>query len=376
MSARTELAPLPARWAARRPAPSVLHLDSAAASRQSEATLAATAAHARSEAVAGAYVAEAAAQPVIEQGRADLARLLGVPTDGVAFVEGASAALATLLRVWPLPRQACVAVAGAEWGPNTEAFRGHGHRLVDLAVDGTGSVDLAALERHLADDPPDLVHLTHAASHRGLLQPAAEIARLARAAGVPVWVDAAQALGHVDAASGADAVYGTSRKWLAGPRGVGMLAVAQRWWGGLRVPRPAMAPPDLPPVRYLDSHDAHVAGRVGLANAVRELVGDGPDAVHARLAGLGRRAREVLDSVPGWRVDDGCSAIVALYPAAGQDVPAVRARLLSEFGILTTSCRPARAPRDMTGPLLRLSPHVDADDAAFERLHAALAALG
>jgi pyridoxal 5-phosphate dependent beta-lyase len=48
-------------------------------------------------------------------------------------------------------------------------------------------------------------------------------------AGVPLWVDAAQALGHVDTARGADAVYATSRKWLTGPRGVGLLAVTEPW---------------------------------------------------------------------------------------------------------------------------------------------------
>ena len=38
-------------------------------------------------------------------------------------------------------------------------------------------------------------------------------------------LDAAQSLGHVDVDLGADAVYATSRKWLAGPRGVGVLCV-------------------------------------------------------------------------------------------------------------------------------------------------------
>ncbi len=36
---------------------------------------------------------------------------------------------------------------------------------------------------------------------------------------MPVWVDAAQAVGHVASRVGATAVYGTSRKWLRGPDG-------------------------------------------------------------------------------------------------------------------------------------------------------------
>ena len=49
------------------------------------------------------------------------------------------------------------------------------------------------------------------------------MAALCREAGVPLVVDAAQSLGHTDVDLGADVVYGTSRKWLAGPRGVGVL---------------------------------------------------------------------------------------------------------------------------------------------------------
>ena len=86
---------------------------------------------------------------------------------------------------------------------------------------------------------------------------------------------------------------GTSRKWLTGPRGVGLLCV-----------RPALAaeltpvlplPPDVPPLRAFESGEAHVAGRVGLVLAVGEHLAAGPDRVRARLAALGRATRELLD---------------------------------------------------------------------------------
>jgi pyridoxal 5-phosphate dependent beta-lyase len=306
---------------------------------------------------------------VVEQGRASLAALLAMPADGAAFVEGASAGLATLLRVWPLTRGSRVAVAPSEWGPNREAFAAAGHELVELPVDSSGAVDIDALEAWVRADPPALVHLVQAASHRGLVQPVREVVRAA--GGVPVWVDAAQALGHLDTATGADAVYATSRKWLAGPRGVGIVAVAERHWHSLRVTRPGLAPAGLAPMRYLDSHDAHIAGRVGLANAVTEFVADGPEAVWARLLEVGRLTRAVLGEVPGWTVDDGAGAITALTPTAGQDVAAVRAGLLAA-GILTTVSTAARAPGELAGPTLRVSPHVDADEAALERLARAL----
>ena len=56
----------------------------------------------------------------------------------------------------------------------------------------------------LNEDPPDLVHLTAVASHSGMVQPLAMIAQLCRELGLPLVVDAAQALGQVDCAVGAD----------------------------------------------------------------------------------------------------------------------------------------------------------------------------
>ncbi len=357
------------QWAARRPATRVTHLDSAAAGRSSHATLAASAAHARREAEVGAYVAQEEAHEQLEVGRRSLAALLGVPPAGLAFLESASVALGALLASWPLSAGDTVGVVAAEWGPNLEAFAARGLRVVELVSDGDGALDLHELERRLADDPPTVVHLTQVTSHRGLVQPVAAAVELCRVAGVACWVDAAQALGHVDAATGADASYATSRKWLAGPRGVGMLAIAERAWRGLEVRRSALAPDDLAPVAHLESHEAHIAGRVGLAVAVADYLESGADRVAHRLDEVGRLTREALAEVPGWRVvGSGAGAITAVAPTAGQEVLATRSRLLAEHGVLTTACAPARAPRELTAPVLRISAHVDCTAADLARL--------
>jgi pyridoxal 5-phosphate dependent beta-lyase len=362
----------------RRPPSRVLHLDSAAAGRQSRATLEATAAHARLEAETGAYVAQGQAQDVLERLRGDVAELFGVPPGGVAFVESATNALAGLLDAWSLPPGRPVGVVPAEWGPNIEMLTHRGLDTVLLDTDDAGRVDLDALQRTLDVDPPAFVHLTQVTSHRALVQPVAEAAAICRAAGVPLWVDAAQAIGHVPTDCGADATYATGRKWLAGPRGVGFLAVAEAHWDALDPFRDPLAAAGQAPPRYLESPEAHVAGRVGLAAAVREFIDDGPPAVLARLDELGRLARAVLADVPGWGsadFADAPGAITALRATAGQDVAEVRQRLLAEQAILTTAVAPARAPRDIRGPLLRVSPHVDCTQDDLERLAAGLAAV-
>jgi len=370
------------RWQRERPRPTVLHLDAAAAGRSSSATLAAVADHALLESVAGGYVAEDRAHAPLEQMRRDVAGLMGTDADGVAFLESATAALEALVDAWPLRAGARVGVAAAEWGPNLEILVQRGLVVEELMVDDHGVLDLAALAVRLRDAPPDVLLVDQVAAHRGLVQPAAAVVTVGRQFGVPVWIDAAQALGHVPVAAG-DAVVGTSRKWLTGPRGVGMLAVAEEHRATLRVRRAAKHA-DLPAVRHLEASEAHIAGRVGLGVAVREYLALGPDLVHARLDEVGRLVREAVQTLDGWvvaRPGAPAGAITGLLATAGQDVVRTRDRLLHAHGILTTVCLPWRAPLEMSAahgvpqaPVLRVSPHVDlaADD--LERLCRALAA--
>ncbi len=197
---------LAAAWRKARPRPAGRHLDSAAMSRQSHRVLEAAAHHARHEAELGGYVAEATADDLLQQGRSVLGGLVGMAAADVAFVESAQAALVALLTGWRLPAGARVACLPGEYAPNIAQLRTYGLRPEPLPVDGLGRADVDGVERLLADDPPSFVHLTHIPSHRGLHQPAAEIAALCRAAGVPLVLDAAQSLGHADVDLGADGV--------------------------------------------------------------------------------------------------------------------------------------------------------------------------
>ena len=364
---------LAAAWRKARPRPAGRHLDSAAMSRQSHRVLEAAAHHARHEAELGGYVAEATADDLLQQGRSVLGGLVGMAAADVAFVESAQAALVALLTGWRLPSGSRVACLPGEYAPNIAQLRTYGLRPEPLPVDGLGRADVEGVARLLADDPPSFVHLTHIPSHRGVLQPAPEIAALCRDAGVPLVLDAAQSLGHTDTDLGADVVYGTSRKWLAGPRGVGFLCA-----------RPAIAalltpvlpePEGVPPMRAFESGEAHVAGRVGLVVAIGEHLAAGPDRVRERLAALGAATRELLDGVGGWQVIepfDHPTATTTLRPPDGVDVVTARSQLLSEHGIVVSAIGPERAPGEMTGPVLRVSPHLDA---ALEDLEALATAL-
>ena len=266
---------------------------------------------------------------MLAEGRAALGKLLGVPADGVTFTRSGEAALGALLDIWPLPAAATIAVAPSEWGPNLDAFAARGLRLAQIPAAGDGTVDLAALERMLAAppaDPPAVVHLVQVTSHRGLVQPVAEAAALCRAAGVPLWVDAAQALATWTPCAAPTRSTRPAASGPTGPRGVGVLGVAGPWWDRLRcAPEVEMRsrPADTSPLRLVAVTEANVAAWVGLCTAVDEYLAAGPTLIWARLAEVGRQTREALADLPGWAVADPVaapSAIVALRATNGQDV--------------------------------------------------------
>jgi hercynylcysteine S-oxide lyase len=365
------------RWRAARPPVAGLHLDSAACSRQSFAVIDAAAQHARNEAEVGGYVAAEAATPVLDAGRAAFAALTGMSDAEVVFTTGSLNALDLLLGAWPAERRTVACLPG-EYGPNLAMLAAHGfdRRLLPTLEDGRVALDDAALA--LDADRPDLVHLTAVASHRGVVQPLAMIAQLCVELGLPLVVDAAQALGQVDCAVGADVTYASSRKWIAGPRGVGFLAVRPDLIEQLC---PRLGAPSLTVARQLEFGEANVAARVGFSVALGEHLAYGPELVRARLAEVGAIGRRILADAPGWAVVEEVeepSAITTLTPIDGADPQAVRAWLLTEQRIVTTYASVERAPLELTAPVLRISPHVDAtpDDLTIfaEALEAATAA--
>ena len=191
-------------------------------------------------------------------------------------------------------------------------------------------------------------------------------------------IDAAQALGHIDCAMGADAIYSSSRKWIAGPRGVGVLAVQPALAERLR---PRLPPPEwnLPftVMERLEHGEANIAARVGLSVALGEHLAAGPEQIRARLAELGGLTRNTLAEVDGWRVVepvDEPTSITTLAATKGADPQRVRAWLIAERGIVTTYAEVQRAPFELSAPVLRVSPHVDSTAEDLEIFAEALVA--
>lgn len=360
MSARTGQA-----WRDARSVAPPGHLDAAGCNVPSDRVLDAVVAHLRLERERGGY----AAVPDFTVPKSALAALVGAGPEDVAFLESGTAAMAALLGGWRLAPGSRVGHARTEYGSTLMLLRHlaarRGWRLVELPVDGDARLEPEGLRAELAAGL-DLVIVSHIGSHHGVVQPAEEIGTLCRAAEVPFVLDVCQSLGHVEVrGAGASAYVGTSRKWLAGPRGAGFLIVP-----GLTPAMDAAAPTlgghlwtesspvPLPGAARYESSEGAIAARAGLGVAVLEHHALGPSAVHAHLAELGRTARALLDGAGGWRVAeplDEPSALVTLTPPPGD--PAEKAAARAAAASLLVSVVPiGRAPLALREPVLRVSP--------------------
>jgi cysteine desulfurase/selenocysteine lyase len=99
-----------------------------------------------------------------------------------------------------------------------------GARLAYLRVDGEGRLDLSELDEQLAAGVK-LVAVTHVSNVLGTINPVAEIAERAHAAGAHVLIDGSQAVPQMPVdvpATGADFYAFTGHKML-GPTGIGVL---------------------------------------------------------------------------------------------------------------------------------------------------------
>jgi cysteine desulfurase len=172
------------------------------------------------------------ARESLEAARAKVARLVGGAVPGVVFTSGATEANNLAIRgVAPRGGEGArhIITSMVEHISVINACREvekAGGVVTMLAVDPDGRVDPEAVRKRLRPETA-LVSIGAACGEIGTLQPLGDIARITRAAGVPLHVDAVGALGRVPFAcesAGIDLVTVSSND-LYGPPGAGALWV-------------------------------------------------------------------------------------------------------------------------------------------------------
>jgi selenocysteine lyase/cysteine desulfurase len=372
-----------------------VHLNNAGASLQPAPVLDAVFAHLRREADTGGYEAALEATDALHRPYTAAAGLLGCEPGEIAVVESATRAWQAAFGAVPLEAGHRLLTSTAEYGSNylqmLHSARRRGVSVEVIPDDENGQVSVDALAATI-DERVKLVAITHVPMGRGVVNPAAAVGRITRAAGVPFLLDACQSLGHVPIdvdAIGCDFLSATSRKFVRGPRGVGLLYARTATTAALE---PALI--DLSSASWtsrdgyvlqpgglrFESFEISTAAKIGFGVALGYALEWGLDAIWERLRTLGARLRNGLAALPGVEVHDpeGAHCAIVTFSVAGWRPADVR-EALGHAGVNVSVVDAATAHLDFDQrgltAVVRASVHYYNDDDDLERCWQAVAAL-
>jgi cysteine desulfurase / selenocysteine lyase len=369
--------------------------NNAGASLQPRPVVARVIEHLRLEERVGGYEAADRAAGELAEVYGSVARLLHCAPEEIALQENATRAWEMAfysLRFAPGDR---IVTAANEYASNYIAFlqvaQRTGAEISVVESDAAGEVDLDAL-RKLLDDRVKLIALTHVPTNGGLVQPAARVGELARAAGIPFLLDACQSAGqmHLDVdALGCDMLSATGRKYLRGPRGTGFLYVRHALLA-------QMDPPTLDlhaatwvaqgkfevrsDAKKFETWESAAATRLGLGVAIEYALALGLKKIERRVQHLAALLREQLAQIKGITVRDlgrtRCGIVT--FTCDGHSPGEVMQRLKANgIAVRTVELSSARIDMEQRGldELVRASVHYYNTEAEIERLCAAVRAI-
>lgn len=354
----------------------LIHLNNAGAALPPVAVADALYSYLRQEEMDGGYEVMARRAGELEHFYTAAARLLGCAAEEIAFADSATRAWTAAFYAFDFQPGDRILAGSAEYGSNLVALlhqQRRGVEIVWVPEDESGQIDVAALEA-LIDPRVKLICLTQVPSGGGLVNPAAAVGRVAKAAGIPYLLDACQALGQLPvnvAEIGCDLLCGTGRKFLRGPRGTGLLYVRRSLLEQLQPNQLNHHAAELlsasayrlrPDARRFECWERSCAGQLALGVAIDYALEWGLEAIAGRIGQLAAELRRQLVSLDGVSVADRgveeCG--IATFHAAQLGAEQLQ-RQLAARGINTSvvpfSANPVSSQLHPHPPLLRASLH-------------------
>lgn len=267
----------------------------------------------------GGYAAYEHEQDRLEAVYGSIARLVNAGKDEIALVENATIAWQLAFHSIRFKPGDVLITAEAEYAANYVSLlqmqKWLGIEIQICPSDETGALDTRRLAS-MINERVRLISLTWIPTNGGLINPAAEVGRIARANNVPYLLDACQAVGQMPVdveALGCDFLAATSRKFLRGPRGAGFLYVRRAMldqveppfidhFGAPWVAEDSYALRD--DARRYESWENNYVARLGMGRAADYAMGIGLDRIEARCTLLATRLRCGLADVPGVSLRD------------------------------------------------------------------------
>ncbi len=296
-----------------------IHLNNAGAALMPSPVYQAIVDHLDLEMEIGGYEAHARAKLACERTYDAITELINCHRDEIALVENATAGWLMAFHGMRFEKGDRILTAEAEYASNVISYLQLAKKsgvIIDVVPsDNEGQIDLVQLERRI-DDSVKLISISHIPTNGGLINPAEEVGKIARAHNIPYLLDACQSVGQIPIdveAIGCDMLSATGRKYLRGPRGTGFLYIRKEFMNCLEPPFLDLHSADWvashryelrPDARRFENWESYFAGQIALGVAVDYVLDIGMKDASERLCALASKARTHLSEIPGITVQD------------------------------------------------------------------------